>query len=432
MTKRANVAFKLAFLLILLTYTYLSNATLSNNKFYAALTLGFSILLLFKSRKNLPMFLVSFFILYCNYSVVMGEYFIGGSLGVPLLQVKTIEHYGLNIRILLIFTSIVALLYKSRNVKQNSYSLVVKDNIAIFLGLLLILLYILAFGVNRADLSSYSVSITPLYEYSSILFLLAYYFSGNSKIRICILALLLVPYVLQDFYYGGRITSLQLILLFLVTVFLKRLSVKLVLVNGFIGIFLNSLVGAYRKSYSLDSLNIIDVFINIKDNLFVFDTPVFAYYSSATQIAASKVMSISDRLNSFEGFIGSIFAGESSSEIGSVSRYVSTHYFMNVGGGFITSFFYLWLGLAGVILISLIVVFIFNKVGTGKNDYWRLVTVLIIFSTPRWYMYTPLSLIRPVLLFSVLYLIVMLVHTMLVKIAGGKKLTPMASKTNTV
>lgn len=421
MGKYALFTFKLILLTLIVIYANFFEMTVVTNKVCATLMLFFSLLFLYKSRKNLPLFLVAFFILYCNYSIAVGEYFVGGDLGAPMIEVKTLEIYGLTVRALLLFISTVALFFKTKKVDFNKFKVTPVDNIVAFYGLLLVLLGILLFGVKRGDLSSYTVSITPMYEYSSLLIFFAYYTSGRSPIRKALLTGLIIMFILQDFYYGGRITSLQLILLFLITILLKKLSVKLILIGGSVGIFINSFVDAYRQSYSLDSISAINVFNNMVDKLFVFNTPVYAFYASATHVAAEKYVSLQEKLYSFFDFFSSIFVG-SSGGIGDVTHYVSWNYFHNHGGGVVMSHFYFWFGWTGVIIAATIIVFILNRLGLSQNDFWKMIAITVIYSVPRWYLYTPLSLFRPLLLMSILYLIYRVIHSVLFKIAGKRSL----------
>lgn len=410
------ILFKLILIMFLMIYTCSFDMSILTNKIVAALTLAFSILFLYKSRKSLPIFLIAFFIFYCNYSITIGEYLVGEDLGAPMVQVKTIDYYGLLIRIMLLFISTLSLFFNSRMATLNDIKISPRDNIVVFYGLLFLLLIILIFGIKRGDLSSYTVSITPIYEYSTLLFLIAYLSSGKSIIRRGLYVGLIILFILQDVYYGGRITSLQLILLLLVTIGLDKLTVKLILFGGSVGIFFNSLVDAYRYNYSLGSIDVITVFHRLIDNLLVFNTPVYAYYASATHVATYSVIGLEDRLASLFTFLGSIIIGANKGT-GDVT-FVSNMYFNNHGGGVIPSFFYFWFGWTGVIIITLIIVYMLNRIGTGDSDYWKVISITLVYSVPRWYLYSPLSLIRPLILISILYLTFRAIHLFLLKIHG--------------
>lgn len=405
---------KLIIVIFLFTFIYLSDASALTNKFLALLTLLFSLFFLYKSKDNIPVFIIAFFIFYCNYSIVVGEYLSGGELGAPLYEVKTIEIYNLNIKVLLLFISIISLFYKKKKVDLSTFYLKPNNNILLFIIIYIILIFVLIFGINRSELSSYSIRITPLYEYSTLLFLFLYYTSGKSTLRKLMIFFLLSLFIFQDFYYGGRITSIQLILLFVLTFLSKKLSINLIMFTGIAGIFANSLIGAYRVNYSID-MDIISLSIkNITSNLLIFDTPLYAFYSSATHIAASQLVNINERINTLLSFILSIFIG-SNNELSDVTRYVTNNYYMNWGGGVFPSHFFFWLSWGGVILGAILVLFFINKVGYSKTIFQQFISIVVIITVPRWYLYTPLSIFRPIFLLSIVFLIFLITQTILSK-----------------
>ncbi|CAH0305413.1 hypothetical protein [Priestia megaterium] len=411
--------YKVIIVLLVISYILLSSPSVSTNKISAGMTLFFSLLLLYRSRKNLPLLIVSIFIFYCNYSVIIGEYFVGGELGTPMTQTKTVGIYGLTINILLLFMVVLSLFIRSGKLEYSKIVIKPKNNSVIFYTLICGLMYIFIFGVNRTHFSSYEVSITPMYEYSSLLFLLSYYVSGGLKVRKWIITLMCVAFILQDFYFGGRITSMQLIIFLSLTMILKKLSFRRVILGAFVGILLNTVVHVYRQSYSFSNVNLISILEDLYNSYFVFNTPVFAYYSSSTHVATSEVVGWHEKGISIIEFIGSIFIG-SARNLGDVTDY-SNRFFSNIGGGFIVTHFYFWLSWVGVVVAATLIIFIVNRIGSGKNDYWKLATICFIFSVPRWYLYTPLSMFRPLFLLFVLYIITQVVHHVLLKIAGVRK-----------
>lgn len=404
-------------ILILILFAYIKTFPISHytNTFDAVLTLLLSAFLLYKSRKNQALVLMVFFIFYCNYSIVLSEYIIGEHLSVPLFEAKNIYNYGISIRILLLFMSIITLFFKDKTGNFDNYKIIPKDNKIIFYSIIAFLIYTFIFEIQRGDLDSYSVRITPIYEYSKLLFLFAYYFSGKSVIRKSIFSILIALFILQDLYYGGRITSLQLIILFSITLLIEKLSFKKIIYYGFIGVLISSLVSAYRHSYTLNSINPIELFKKLFNNYFVFDTPVYAYYASATFVAAYEVAESKIRTNSLLIFVKSIIFG-SDDIIGELTIFVSRNYFVNVGGGLIPTYFYFWLGWLGVIFIACVLVFVLNNLNYIKNDYQKLLFVAIVFNVPRWYLYSPNALFRGVLFFTtLLYIMFLVINTITLK-----------------
>lgn len=176
------------------------------------------------------------------------------------------------------------------------------------------------------------------------------------------------------------------------------------------GILVNSFVNAYRQSYDLGDVSLINTTKDFFNMYFVFDTPVYAYYSSATQIASESLSNLEEKMISALSFLGSIFGGESTG-YGNLTNYVSSNYFKNIGGGLYPTYFYFWFGWLGVIASSLILVLILNKINSENlNEIHKLIFVTIIFSVPRWYLYTPLSLFRPVFLMIIIAYILSIIN----------------------
>ncbi|MEK3885271.1 hypothetical protein [Paenibacillus sp. PL2-23] len=413
-------ALKSLVILLVVSYLLLLKPTVWSNQVSACLTLLFSLLLCFKVRKNIPLFIITLFILYCNYSIVLGEYLIGGNLGTPMNQTKTTEIYGLSINIMLLFTSILSVFIVGRKRELINFEIKKYNNILLFYFIIFVLILVLLFGVNRGNYTSYEVSITPIYEYSTLLLLLSYSVSGGLKLRKTIITVLCVLFIIQDFYYGGRITSLQIIIFLLITIFLRKLTIKKVIMGAGIGIFINTIVHVYRQNYSFKSIDIINIFDSLLNSYFVFNTPVFAYYSTSTHIATSQIIERNEKTESLLQFVKFIFLG-SERNIGDVTYY-SDLYFSNIGGGLIPSHFYFWLDWAGVVLATLILLYILSNIGGFRKEFNRIATVCFIYSVPRWYLYTPLSLFRPILLLFVSYIILIVINKIMSKVSETSSL----------
>lgn len=233
--------------------------------------------------------------------------------------------------------------------------------------------------------------ITPYYEYLTIIILFAIRYSGKIKYKINIIIILSLMLMIQDFLYGGRITSLQICFILMVTIFKEKINFKNLFKIFFIGIFLLSFIGAYREQYKFTNLLIV---INqlIKGG-FAFDTPIYAYYSSATHVAASEILDNSIKINSLKEFLFNILFGNSDN-LGNITSYISKNLIYNVGGGLIFSYFYFWLNYVGTIIIGIIVVIILNNITKFQSDLLDVMYIYLCISVPRWYLYTPLNIFR--------------------------------------
>jgi len=403
-----------ATIITLLTF---SEPTVWSNKLVAGCLVCMSILLVLKTRNNLPMFILSAFVLYINYSIAVGEFFTTVLTSCPLTEVTNPTNYGIAIRCILLFTTILFLFYKaSPHPVSDQYSEYWVRNDAVFYALIIVLLYFFFTGVNDTGRISYAVAITPGYEYSRVFFLFAFYFSGKNKLNMSVLLLLAGMYILQDLYYGGRVTSLQLLIFLLLTYFRDYMTPLRVTVLGIIGLFLFAWVGAYRVSYSL-SIPLSSIITAIFGSLFVFDTATYSFYASATHVATANIIGYDSKIHSFVQFLISIFTGSSSNKLADVTSF-SSQYFTNVGGGIIATHFYFWGSWLLVILASLAIVWIINKTSASNSLYSKLIFLSVVISTPRWYLYGPLVFFRGAIFVpSVLYFTLSLIRLMSVTVS---------------
>lgn len=405
--KRFTLIKTIAIIFVLLYFIAFNN--MNTMIFDAIITLSLSLFWLIKNKKNNLVFSMSLFIFYCIYSITVGEYFLKSSLGVPMSEVNTTYIYGLSIRVLMLFVFIVTLFTDDPN--RLSLQMRYKGNNLIYYFLIFVLLLVGLFGVNRNIGSSYKVNTTPIYEYSTILFLFAYYSSGNSKKKKIFISLILFIFALQDFYLGGRITALQLMIVFLFCMLDDILTSKKIVIGAILGIVLNFAVASYRLNYSLNQLSILSITKDLIKNKFVFDTATYSYYATATHIASIEYADadIAIRLKSLFEFIKAIFLG-SNNPISNVTQFVSDNYFLNIGGGLFPSHFYFWLGWSGVAFSAIILVFFLNKLMKSNTDYSLLSLAIIVITSPRWFLYSPLVFFRTQFILGILYILFRIGH----------------------
>lgn len=370
--------------------------------------------LLFKTKDNRLLFLMSIIIAFMNYSIVLGEYIFPDKLSVPMVEVKTESVYRELLIVFLIFISIFVFAMEKHN--DTSLHLKPRDNIFLFVAFIATCYIALMFDVNRADLSgqTYTVRVGSLFEYCKIFLLFAYFYSGEKLSRKIITVATAIVIILTDLKYGGRISTLQIILMLLITIFYDKLTVKRVLVGCAVGIVLINVASVYRNSYALENFDLSLFIRQLIDDRFVNDTATFAYYSSATHIAASNIATSNIRLKSLFDFIVSVFVGNSTNGTGDVSIIAKKYFYYVPGGGYIFSHYYFWLGKGGVILGGIILVSMLNglinkikllQIGGNDNSLPKLILATIVITVPRWYVYSPNQLFRPILLVCVIYLL---------------------------
>lgn len=384
--------------------------TINNSIALAALLL--SIIFVFRARKNHGDLIASIFLLYFNYSVIVGEYLSDGRFGTPMREVKTVEIYSILIKLMAIFMLVLVMNYKSSDSRKESQYIVERVNSGVaFFFVYLVLLLILVFGIRRGPLLTYEVRITPVYEYASILFILLYRYTARSKTKAKLFALLIVAFALQDLYYGGRVTTLRLITVYALTMYYPKLTKAKIVFFSVLGIAIMTLIGSYRAAYSIAIGDITKAVRMLFETFFVNNTATFAYYASAAIIYTSQMVPLSLRLQSLLEFVFSIFTGSRSFyTVANLSEF-SGAYVSHYGGSFVFSYPYFWLGFPGAIAFSLLIVFMMNAFAKYDKILSSYLYIIVISSLPRWYLYGPLVLIRGVFIGSLVLSFALLVES---------------------
>ena len=116
-------------------------------------------------------------------------------------------------------------------------------------------------------------------------------------------------------------------------------------------------------------------------------------------------------------FLPNIFHFFKYTFLGGISEYeilnsLTGKYQVNYGGGLLTCYFYFWFGWLGVIFISIYIAFLYSTIKNNcenkYSEYKEVLSIFIISTIPRWYLYMPNLLFRGILLFTIFYFIIYL------------------------
>lgn len=357
------------------------------------------------ARKNFFLFLIMLFVTYCNYSVIYANYIYPVDSYYINTLAGNVVHKSLNI--LAIFTAITLWLVKwSKVYTDKGFSLYPNCRVKTFLlyGLLFALVIIMIFGFSRPTEVGERGSPSSLYEYALCFFVVYFYFAGTRRRFVIAGEILIVLYSLQNFVFGGRILGIQFLLLLYLTEFKERIP-KRIFYSLMAGMFiLMSMIGVARASILSGQFDIYSMLDNMLHSGFALDTAYSAFFTSETYIYTSDIIPLSDRLYQFMFFIKSIFIGFGN-DIDKFPSYITTQYVPNGGGSFIPHFFFYYLEYVGIILggvLFSIYMNIIRKPLVYKNIYVRIIIIFVVSTVFRWYLYSPLELLRGVLLLSLL------------------------------
>lgn len=386
-------------------------AIVFNNSLYTARMIAFFILclnliLLFKARKNWETFIIFGFIFWFNYSICISnllfpinDYFTGWR------KDTTVMVPSMNI--ILVFIVGVFVLIQPMKKQNICFFEKKRSNKIITCGIILILVLILVFGFSRTSAVGARGDSTALYEYSIILFIISFYYTKTVAEK-NILSIILVLFVIQDLVYGGRITALQLLICWFLIFWADKMSIKKVLPFVVVMILLFSGIGAYRANFkfNIDSIKII--LNSLYKQKLTLDTAYSAFYTSGTFIKVENLISMFDRLKLCIRFVLSLFLGGivADSNLAAYTRQFYSHYY----GGVLPFFGHFYIGYFGVVAIAayvaaLINMFILKGTNAKKKGMYKCLGIYITSTVPRWYLYSPSSIIRGVLIFCVIYYI---------------------------
>ena len=364
--------------------------------------LASSFVLIIKSRHDVGSAAIFLFLLY---AMVMISYeFLFGIKTAIMSFYYEAALYNQVICILAFFLGSLAIFLKPKVRDDDQFNSLQGNNSYLLLASLALCAYILVFGVNRGVYESYSVRITSIYEYFILFYLLAFYYSKKTwKSNLLLLGMAAV-YILQDFYYGGRISSLQLMILIAI-LFLHKIKLWKLLTLSVLGYALMNAVELFRNQEKLSILSILNsLFVNqgasYKDNTF----SEVLYSSSALVYSSINVFTETERISTFVDFIRNTFSDNR--PLGNIIPYISQNISYVGGGGYFPVYFYFWLGWGGVLLASWAAIRMLNVDQSQQcSDYLTLLKILTVAMFPRWFVYTPLIFTRFILLnFSLIFI----------------------------
>lgn len=361
-----------------------------------------SVVNLILSKKNRRCFIVFLLLFYFNYSITVAEYLGLNWISVGNVFEKRFDLYENLILINIFFNLGFGYWAFFSATETYSEKSTVKPQ-APFLAWLSIFfaVVILIFGINRVPTESYSVKISPLFEYSSLVILVGLFFSRNLGTRFVIYVLCLLL-IIEDLRFGGRTTSAKILL----TVYLLWNGENIkntTTVYGFgLGVMVMSFFGATR-GFKIDDPLLI--FLNWSANLLTFDTAVYSYYASSTHLmlleSRNSDLVIQSVLSLF-GYL--VFWGLLPDATYNLTTVAADAGFNSIGGGVAPSFMYFWFGYIGVFLSGLFCSLTYKFFSTGGWGH-NLIFIASVASFPRWYLYGPWLLPKTIILMSVFVMI---------------------------
>lgn len=396
------VAYVYIYLLLVLIFLIIPHSVLLN-RILGILTILCSIGWVYKCWNNMYLLIMSMFIAYSNYSIVMGIY-LDESLRPRYLYPQITELETYSIGIFMIFLTMLSLMILSPKCKKINIAItkkfIIKSNKNGFMFVMLMILFlcIVLLGYVRAENSRGSS--TAIYEYASIFIILMFYFSGNCKKYKKICALCCWIYVMTSLLNGTRVEALMCMIIFILCYFENEINPLIVLFAMILGLFAFSVIGILRGNWSSLKGNVDELISVLIRNKFVFDTCTYAYFPMICMINIYKNYSFSTAIYFLGKFILTIFMGASRVKDGNLSQVVKEIFYHN-DGGVSQGFFFVWFSYMGALIYSIIILLYTRIINDEKMILTPIKCCTIIYvvaSVPRWYLYGPWSLLRGILI----------------------------------
>lgn len=385
------------------------------NIIIALYVLTLSLYVTFKSRNNIAIFVMMLFISYCNYSILYGRY-INPSIAQINKVIKSLHYDGVAINVMLLFITIIYFFLKPINKVDLSAGFLMSEkrsNRIITWGAMgIIVLISLLF--YTPDIGNGRAGYSPMYEYSIVFFILGLYYSGKrNTYTVKIFTILLFLFVIRDFIGGHRVPGLQVLIVYFLFFVMHKTDYKKVTIISIAGIVFMNTIAIYRSSFILGDFSIINGFRNISEKMFAFDTAYYAYLASLTFVATKDIYSVIERGSQFIEFLSSqVIIGT----VGESLYQISRKHFFHANGGILPIYLFYYIGWLGTLLTGILISFYINlikSVNEHSPGLKKVLTVYIIATVPRWYLYSPNQLLRGVLLMTVAYWITTIINSII-------------------
>lgn len=362
-----------------------------------------NITLLYKSIKQKSFFIMFFF--WFTYIIYLYPYFFFGTQLTPFMHYQNEYIFTLTLIIHSIFLIFFNLFFKEiKHTDDPKKFIKIKDNYLFFIASIVIMIFIIVFGKAGETIfesGGYGRNLTTnflnlaIYEYYYIFFLLAVKYSDLKKPRLFVIFSISIFYILKNLALGGRIESLQLLLLIFLLFYSHKISSKLFFIGLFIGYYFFDIYGRFRGN----PLIIFEGWEWLKPFNFNIDiisnnqTNVFYNGAAFVGLVQDNLFDITFRIKSFFYFILSLFVPSKyipkEYNLWSAGRSLGVNY---GGGGLISSIIYVWLGIVGVILIADFFAKIFNNYNKNSSKEYAFIYIFMLLSTfPRWFAYSPIT-----------------------------------------
>ena len=370
---------------------------------------AYSTVMIIKSRKNIMLWIISFFSFFCIYSILLFHWF-------DIIEYSSLYGYKYfhndfdimmtSAKCLYLFYATIYVLFPKKAESSNNNpifdNITTYSNVALpYLISITIISIVSLYFIVRSFSSGYSES--PYYEYLIVFYILALFYSGNRRSYLIPIYILLTINSIFVFASGDRGSAMQFLLVIFFVRYQHRIKKKTLIIILVLGIVFLSGIGSWRGYYDFSLSIFSNAFRALLNNKLALNTAYAADAAGHCIIRLSHDYSVWGRLKLFGEYLAQVFIG--SSMFGNdvnLSALSQIKYNYHGGGGLLTYYAYFYIGYFGCILSGILVSYYLKKVGKYKNAdqpsiYYRVIVVYFCSTMTRWFLYSPAPLFRGML-----------------------------------
>ena len=367
-----------------------------------------SIHLIYKSRGNKWFLVLSSVISYINVSVAVLDCIMQGRMAKEYQNALRMSSSGLcYIKCYLIVVLVLDIILSSNTINKmpnaaNEKERIIRYNPLIATGCALVsgILTVTQFGGSISD--SYHSNQNALYEYVPMIMILGLHYSNNQKVYNQIYGVIGLFYIITSLAGGDRSSAFMMLLMLTIWFWGKLFSVGKMLLLSLAGIILSNIIAIIRTNSNMISDGLFNSLLSKGVLFFCSDTVSYSFYAGVTVVAYSNIYSGNMFDLTFRWVTSLVFGMTDSTNIIRMAQ----SYYPSGGGGMYPAYFYFMGGYVGVIVSSILLSLIIKKVFLYYNEYSQLFQIALITYTFRWYLYSPFTLYRTLLInFTILYVL---------------------------
>lgn len=376
---------------------------LHNEKMIVLSQLISLLIIIYKVRRVQLLLLISIFFTIYIVPVFLHYYYnIGMSMYITYNSDKYYYMVLLCQSIFLNIFSIVLVEFKNNVV----FRFKVKDNALVYYICLILIVLLTVLGRSGDsifDRGGYGKSgdtyASAIFEYSYIFYILAYLYSGENENKYVLLKIVALFYSIWGLLFGARIEILAMMILVFVLFYQNKFKTKTLIIMIVIAYIAFSAFGFFRSNLNFSFSNIFSLYGYSKDGNLIVNNETEVYYTSSVILASidKGFCDLRYRLvATINYFVRFIIPSSLLNQDYNVVPYLQKKFSKNGGGGFFSAFMFFYFGYLGVVVGAAIIAKLWNKIAinNSKNKYQLTFVLMLIVMSPRWFAYSPESIIK--------------------------------------